>query len=304
MNWNQEISDFKYYLKLEKGLSDNSIEAYISDLRKLEEYILRIKKYKYTPDNLQYKHLQNFVFYIAELGVSEASQSRIVSTIRTFYKYQVFIDRINSSPALLLETPRLKRKIPDVLSVAEIDEIIDKIDLSTDLGHRNKAIVETLYSCGLRVSELVNLKISNLFFNEGFIRILGKGDKQRLVPISQTAVNEILLYINNYRKKLEVKQEYSDFVFLNRRAKPLTRNMVFIIIKDLANKAGIEKNVSPHTFRHSFATHLVEGGADLRAIQDMLGHASITTTEIYTHIDQSYLRDTIISFHPRGKKEV
>lgn len=303
MTWDLQISEYKTFLKLEKGLSDNSIFAYVADVNKLKEYITEIKKLPIEPYLVQYKHLQNFVFYVAQLEVSEATQSRIISAIRSFYKYLIITDKIKSNPSELLETPRLKRKIPDVLTVDEIDKIIEVIDLSFEHGHRNKAIIETLYSCGLRVSELTNLKLSNLFFDDAFIRIIGKGDKQRLVPISKSAMKEISVFVNNYRNKIKIAPNFEDFVFLNRRGKNLSRNMIFMIIKELVQKAQIDKNVSPHTFRHSFATHLIEGGANLRAVQDMLGHESITTTEIYTHINQSYLRDTIISFHPHGKKE-
>ena len=304
LNWENQISEYKSFLKLEKGLSENSILAYISDVIKLKEYIVDVKRYVLQPHLVQYKHLQNFIFYIVELGVSQATQSRIISAIRSFYKFLLISNKIQKNPAELLETPRLVRKIPDVLSIEEIDKIIEVIDLSTGQGLRNKAIIETLYSCGLRVSELINLKISNLFLDEGFIKVVGKGDKQRLVPISKKAIDLIVFYVNNDRKKIDIQLNFDDYLFLNRRGKPLTRNMIFMIIKDLVKKAEIDKNVSPHTFRHSFATHLVEGGADLRAVQDMLGHESITTTEIYTHIDQSYLRETIISFHPHGKKEI
>lgn len=304
MNWENQISEYKSFLKLEKGLSENSILAYISDVIKLKEYIVDVKRYVLQPHLVQYKHLQNFIFYIVELGVSQATQSRIISAIRSFYKFLLISNKIQKNPAELLETPRLVRKIPDVLSIEEIDKIIEVIDLSTDQGLRNKAIIETLYSCGLRVSELINLKISNLFLDDGFIKVVGKGDKQRLVPISKKAIDLIVFYVYNDRKKIDIQLNFDDYLFLNRRGKPLTRNMIFMIIKDLVKKAEIDKNVSPHTFRHSFATHLVEGGADLRAVQDMLGHESITTTEIYTHIDQSYLRETIISFHPHGKKEI
>jgi len=303
MNWRTHISDFKTFLELEKGLSKNTIVAYINDIKKLEEFICKIRKITIEPQFLQYKHLQDFVFFIAELGVSEATQARIISAIRSFYKFFIIEDKIDTNPATLLESPQLSRKIPEVLSVEEIDKIIDTIDLSHPQGYRNKAIIETLYSCGLRVSELINLKISHIFFEQNFVKITGKGDKQRLVPISKTALENIVFYINNHRSLVEITPGFEDFVFLNRRGKQLTRNMIFIMIKELVETAEISKNVSPHTFRHSFATHLVEGGADLRAVQEMLGHESIITTEIYTHIDQSYLRDTILTFHPHGKKE-
>ncbi len=303
MTWEQEIKEYKIFIELEKGLSENSIGAYLNDIGKLKEYITEIRNLPLNPEFIQFKHLQDFIMYIAQLGVSSATQARLISSVRSFYKFLVLEDKIDTSPATLLEAPRLSRKIPEVLSIEEIDMIISAIDLSMPEGQRNRAMIETLYSCGLRVSELVNLKISNLFFDEGFIKITGKGDKQRLVPISDLAKKEISNYVHQIRVHLSIQEGFEDYVFLNRRGKNLTRNMIFIIIKDLALKAKIGKKISPHTFRHSFATHLVEGGADLRAVQEMLGHASITTTEIYTHIDQSYLRETILSFHPRGQIE-
>ena len=302
MNWKHQISDYKSYLKLEKGLSNNSVIAYLRDLQKLEEYIRLIRKLQILPENLQQKHLQDFVMYVAELGISETTQARLISGIKSFFKYLLMNDYIKSSPASMLETPRISRKIPEVLSIEEIDLLIEQIDLSKLEGHRNLAIIETLYSCGLRVSELTNLKISNLFFDDSFIRVRGKGEKQRLVPIGRKAIHDISIYIEKSRNMLDIKAGFEDFLFLNRRGKVLSRNMIFIFIKELAKKAKIDKNISPHTFRHSFATHLVEGGADLRAVQEMLGHESITTTEIYTHLDQSYLRETILSFHPRARK--
>lgn len=303
MNWDLDIKEFKSFLELEKGLSGNSVEAYINDVSKLEEFILEIKKYPINPELIQHNHLQEFINYVAELEICETTQARIISSIRSFYKFLMFDDKILKNPTLLLQPPRLTRKIPEILSVEEIDKLIETIDLSLDEGRRNRAIVETLYSCGLRVSELVNLKISNLFFEQGFIKVIGKGDKQRLVPISEKAIEEITEYLNNNRNQIKIQIGFEDIVFLNRRGKNLTRNMIFIIIKELGINAQIDKIISPHTFRHSFATHLMEGGANLRAVQEMLGHSSITTTEIYTHMDQSYLRDTIISFHPYGQKE-
>lgn len=303
MNWNNQITDYKSYLKLEKGLSENSVEAYLNDFIKLQEYILGIRKLSILPEHLQQQHLQDFVIYMAELGISKTTQARLISGIRSFFKYLIMNDYIKDNPASMLETPRITRKIPEILSVEEIDLLLEQIDLSKPEGHRNLAMLETLYSCGLRVSELTELKISNLFFDESFIRVRGKGDKQRLVPISQKAIKEISVYFNNNRNQIDIQPGFEDFLFLNRRGKTLSRNMVFIIIKELAIAAGITKNISPHTFRHSFATHLVEGGADLRAVQEMLGHESITTTEIYTHIDQSYLRETIMNHHPRAFKE-
>ncbi len=304
MIWENQIKKYKNFLRLEKGLSENSIIAYIHNVYQLQNYIVETRKIQTPPHLLQYKHLQDFVMELAQTGISVATQSRAISAIRSFYKFLVLSDIIQNSPANLLEVPRLTRKIPEVLSVDEIDKIINSIDLSQPQGQRNKAIIETLYSCGLRVSELINLKISNLFIDEGFIKVVGKGNKQRLVPISSKAIENIILYMNDYRNMLNIAVGFEDFVFLNRRGKALTRNMIFIIVKESVKIAGIEKTVSPHTFRHSFATHLVEGGANLRAVQEMLGHESILTTEIYTHIDQSYLRETIFNFHPHGKKSV
>lgn len=299
MEWNDAIKNFKIFLKLEKGLSENTIEAYLNDIHKLQSYIKNISK-EIQPEFVTSAHLQNFVVSIAELGISEATQARIISSVRAFFKFLYQTEQIKSNPAKLLVTPRLKRKLPEILSVEEIDRIIEAVDLSKPEGYRNRAIIETLYSCGLRVSELISLKLTDIYSEQNFIKITGKGDKQRLVPISNKALSEIKNYIDYTRINIDIKDGYENILFLNRRGASLTRNMVFLIIKDLADKAEIKKNISPHTFRHSFATHLVEGGADLRAVQEMLGHSSITTTEIYTHIDQEYLKDTILSFHPRG----
>ncbi len=299
--WKQAIASFEEFLKLEKGLSQNSIEAYLRDISKLKEYIVSIKKYPLPPEHLTYRHLQDFLNWLSNFEISEATQARIVSGIKAFYKFLLMTEKIESSPAQLLEVPKVNRKIPEILTVEEIDRIINAIDLSKPEGHRNKAIIETMYSCGLRVSEVINLRLSDLFFEEEFIRVRGKGSKQRLVPISQQAIKAINLYIETYRKHLKIPEEYRDIVFLNRRGKKMTRVMIFLIVKELAEKAGINKNVSPHTFRHSFATHLIEGGANLRAVQAMLGHEHITTTEIYTHIDTNYLRDAILSHHPRTR---
>lgn len=299
MEWNDDIENFKNFLKLEKGLSENTVEAYLNDVFKLRSYLKNVSK-EIQAKFVTSTHLQNFVVSIAELGISEATQARIISSIRAFFKFLYQTDEIKINPSKLLETPRQKRKLPEILTVEEIDKIIEAVDLSKPEGYRNKAIVETLYSCGLRVSELISLKLTNIFAEQSFVKITGKGDKQRLVPISDKALAEIKNYIDNTRNKIEIKEGNENILFLNRRGAALTRNMIFLIIKDLAKKAEIKKVISPHTFRHSFATHLVEGGADLRAVQEMLGHSSITTTEIYTHIDQEYLRDTILNFHPRG----
>jgi integrase/recombinase XerD len=299
MDWQAVIKEFEGFLKLEKGLSSNSIEAYLSDIGKLEQF-LELVQIEATPEELDRELLGNFLSWITEMGLSARSQARILSGIKAFYRYLLLEDRIEKDPTALLEGPRLGSKLPEVLTVAEIDLMLECIDLSKPQGRRNKAMLETLYSCGLRVTELVELQISGIFRAEGFIRIIGKGDKERLVPFSPRALKEIDLYLPD-RNSLSIQAGNEDVLFLNRRGKMLTRNMVFTIIKELARSAGIQKTVSPHTFRHSFATHLVEGGADLRAVQEMLGHESITTTEIYTHLDSAYLREAIISFHPRSK---
>jgi integrase/recombinase XerD len=299
MEWRTHIKEYEGFLKLEKGLSSNSIEAYLSDIGKLEQF-LEHSQIEAGPEELDRKQLAQFLAWISEMGLSARSQARILSGIRTFYRYLLLEDLIEKDPTALLEGPRLGSKLPEVLSVEEIDRMLEKIDLSKPQGRRNKAMLETLYSCGLRVSELVGLQISGIFRAEGFIRVIGKGDKERLVPFSPRALKEIDLYLPD-RNALSIQPGNEDVLFLNRRGKMLTRNMVFTIIKELAKAAGIQKTVSPHTFRHSFATHLVEGGADLRAVQEMLGHESITTTEIYTHLDKAYLREAIISFHPRSK---
>jgi len=299
MKWQAIIKEYEGFLKLEKGLSSNSIEAYLSDIGKLKQF-MENAQIEAGPDKLDQGQLGRFLIWIAELGLSARSQARVLSGIKAFYAYLLLEEIIEKDPTALLEGPRLGTKLPEVLSVEEIDLMLGGIDLSKAQGQRNKAMLETLYSCGLRVSELVNLQISGIFRAEGFIRVIGKGDKERLVPVSPRALKEIDLYMPD-RNTLSIQPGNEDILFLNRRGKMLTRNMVFTIIKDLAKAAGIEKTVSPHTFRHSFATHLVEGGADLRAVQEMLGHESITTTEIYTHLDREYLREAIISFHPRSK---
>lgn len=292
---------FKQYLQLEKSLSKNSIEAYTDDLIKLMHYS-ELFLNNQSPDKFTYKQLVKFIEWVSELGISPASQARVISGIKTFYKFLVLENDIPSSPADLLEGPKLSRKLPVYLNVEEIDKMLSLIDRSKPEGERNLSMLETLYSCGLRVSELVNLKISDLHLNEDYIKVTGKGSKERLVPIGAAGKHLIKNYINQTRIHIPVKKGNEDFVYLNRRGSKLSRVMVFYIIKDLAEKAGIKKKLSPHTFRHSFATHLVEGGADLRAVQEMLGHESITTTEIYTHLDKHYLRDNILSYHPRNKK--
>lgn len=299
MKWELRIKEYRNFLLLEKSLSANTVEAYIRDVKKITEFLEYSKK-NIEPEKISLENLKSFIDWINELGVSAATQARILSGIKGFYKFMLLEDIIETDPSSLLETPKIGRKLPDVLTVEEIDLLLSKIDLSKPEGHRNKAMIETLYSCGLRVSELVGLRLSTIDFNEKFVKVIGKGNKERLVPISGRALKEIQYYLENYRHTLDIKKESEDILFLNRRGKALTRVMVFTIIKNLVIDAGIKKQVSPHTFRHSFATHLVEGGADLRAVQDMLGHESIITTEIYTHISREYLRDTILRFHPRS----
>lgn len=299
--WTGYYIRYKQYLQLERSLSINSIEAYADDLKKLENYSELFSGYQ-TPDKFSYKQLQQFIEWFAKIGFSAASQARVISGIKTFYKFLILENDIQQNPAELLETPKLTRKIPIFLNVEEIDQLLSLIDRSNNEGERNMSMLETLYSCGLRVSELVNLKITDLHLNSDYIKITGKGNKERLVPIGKIAKKLILNYLTTIRVKYPVKKEFVDILFLNRRGGKLSRVMVFYIIKDLAEKAGIKKTLSPHSFRHSFATHLVEGGADLRAVQEMLGHESITTTEIYTHLDRQFLRDNILSYHPRNKK--
>ncbi len=295
--WEAYKKGFKAYLRLERSLSENSIEAYLRDIAKLTDYLQFTQQLK-SPNDLSLKDLQALVKWVGELGMTATSQSRMISGIRSFYTYCVIEQICSVDPSLLLEAPRTKRSLPDTLSFDEIERMIAQIDLSTSEGGRNKAIVETMYSCGLRVSEVVNLKISGLYLDVGFIKVIGKGDKERLIPIGSTAIKFIKIYKETIRLHQPIQSGFEDTLFLNRRGKHLSRVMIFYIIKDLARKAGIHKIISPHTLRHSFATHLVEGGADLRAVQEMLGHESITTTEIYTHLDRYYLRDTLQRFHP------
>jgi integrase/recombinase XerD len=295
--WESYKKGFKAYLQLEKSLSDNSVEAYLRDIEKLTGYFQQSNNLK-TPAEVQLKDLEKFLKWIAELGLNATSQARIISGIRAFYKYCVLEDISTKDPTYLLEAPKLKRALPDILSFEEIENVLSQIDLSKPEGGRNKAIVETMYSCGLRVSEIVNLKISNLHLEVGFIRVIGKGDKERLVPVGKSAVKFINIYKNRIRVHITATAGNEDILFLNNRGGKLSRVMIFLIIKDLVKKAGIKKNISPHTFRHSFATHLIEGGADLRAVQEMLGHESITTTEIYTHLDREFLRKTLEKYHP------
>ncbi len=295
--WQEYKKGFYDYLNLEKSLSVHSVAAYLHDIELLTTY-LKDQKIEATPETISYLQLEGFISNIHALGLSTASQSRIISGIRSFFKYCLAEEIIESDPSILLEPPKQKRKLPDFLTVQEIQMILDAIDLSTPEGQRNKAIIETMYSCGLRVSEVTGLLISNIFADAEFIRVIGKGSKERLIPIGSEALKYIRIYLEEVRVHQPRIRGFEDILFLNRRGKSLTRVMIFIIIKELAHKAGITKNISPHTFRHSFATHLIEGGADLRAVQQMLGHESITTTEIYTHLDREYLRETVYRFHP------
>ena len=298
--WESYKKGYKAWLQLEKSLSENSVEAYLRDIDKLTQFFQATQSQK-TVETVDLKDLQAFLQWIGQLGLEPASQSRILSGIRSFYKYCYIEQIVKNDPTTLLESPKLKRALPDVLSFDEIETIVGQIDLSKPEGGRNKAILETMYSCGLRVSEVVNLRISALYLDVGFIRVIGKGDKERLVPIGSDAVKYIRIYLQDIRTHIPLKPGNEDILFLNRRGSKLSRVMIFLMLKDLVRLAGIGKNISPHTFRHSFATHLVEGGADLRAVQEMLGHESITTTEIYTHLDREYLRETLHRYHPAFK---
>jgi len=299
MNWDLHIKHFSNYLKLERSISANSVEAYERDVEKLKQF-MEMTHPKVSPLQVGSKQLQEFVGYINELGMSAFSQARILSGIKSFYKYLMFEELIDKDPTALIEGPKLGRKLPDTLEYHEIEKLLEAIDLSSPEGGRNRAMLEVLYSSGLRVSELVELKRDNVYFTEGFLRVIGKGNKERLVPIGRDALKYIKIYVEEIRPHVPVKAGQDSFVFLNKRGKKLTRVMIFIIIKNLAQKIGLKKSISPHTFRHSFATHLIEGGADLRAVQEMLGHESITTTEIYTHLDRDYLKQVIKEFHPRS----
>ncbi len=300
--WDTAIIEFKSYLQLERALSVNTIDAYLNDIRKLQEFV-ETKISGKKPNTIEIGDLKNFIEWIKENGLLPRSQSRILSGVRSFFRYLFLTDQINKDPSELIKSPKIGRKLPEFLSIEEIDRIEAAVDLSKPDGHRNKAIIETLYSCGLRVSELINLRLSNLFFAQGFIKIMGKGSKERLVPIGEKAIWEIDLYLEQRKLLHNIHPQAMNILFLNRRGKKLTRVMIFTIVKNLAEKAGIKKTISPHTFRHSFASHLVEGGADLRAVQEMLGHESIITTEIYTHLDREYLREAILSYHPRAVKK-
>lgn len=299
MSWKADIAGFRSYLKLEKSLSSNSVEAYEHDVQKLVQY-LEYAGLTVNASEIKTEHLRGFIEWISNLGMSATSQSRILSGLRAFYHYLLMENIVNHDPTELIDGPKTVRELPDTLDVEEITKMLENVDRSTPEGERNRAMLEVLYSCGLRVSELIELRISRIHSEEAFISIVGKGDKERLVPIGSVALAHIHLYLDNIRPQIEVKKGEEDILFLNRRGKRLSRVMIFLIIKKLAMVSGIKKRISPHTFRHSFATHLVEGGADLRAVQEMLGHASITTTEIYTHIDRRYLKEQVLKFHPRS----
>lgn len=297
--WDSYIKNFDSYLKIEKGLSENSCISYRNDVNKLKEFAI---SKNLLPKELKIKDLKSFVAVLFDLGLSPRSQSRVISGIKQFYEFLINEGILRENTAELLEQPKIGNKLPEILTINEIDFLMNAVDLSKKEGQRNRAILETLYSCGLRVSEIVDLSLSDLFFDEGFIRVIGKGNKQRLVPVSQNVIDEINNYVHGDRQSLKIVEMYRNFVFLNRRGNKLTRVMIFTIIKQLAEKIGLKKNISPHTFRHSFATHLIEGGANLRAVQEMLGHESITTTEIYTHLDQRFLKESILNHHPRNSQ--
>lgn len=299
MDWKTEVKEFKLYLKLEKSLAPATIEAYLHDIQKFIQF-MEYKGLAIPVKKVDLVHLREFLDWVNELGMTAGTQARVISGLKSFFRFLLLDEKIEEDPSALLEAPKIGRKLPEVLSVIEIDALLSEIDLSKPEGQRNKAMLETLYSCGLRVSELVSLKLTNYYPDKGFLRVVGKGNKERLVPIGKKAIKEIGYYMPDRNSLPVIKKESENILFLNRRGKQLTRVMVFTIIKSLAEKAGLKKNISPHTFRHSFATHLVEGGADLRAVQEMLGHESIITTEIYTHIDREYLRDAILRFHPRS----
>lgn len=299
MSWQFHIKQYKAYLKLERSLADNSIDGYLQDINRLVQH-QELTGSEKGPLKIADHDIRDLIEYISELGMSAYSQARIISGIKSFYKYLLFEGDIDKDPSELIEAPKLGRKLPDTLSFNEIETLLAGIDMSKPEGQRNRAIIETLYSSGLRVTELIELKLNNIFEHEGFIRVIGKGSKERLIPIGSDALKHINLYVEYIRCHLEIKPGNDGFVFLNRRGAKLSRVMIFTIIKNLAASVSLKKNISPHTFRHSFATHLIEGGADLRAVQDMLGHESITTTEIYTHLDRDYLKQVVKDFHPRS----
>lgn len=296
--WTPYIKGFRSYLQLERSLSPNTLEAYAHDLEKLVQF-LDYKQISVAPEQIKHEHLQEFIKWVSDLGMTARTQARVLSGVKAFYKYLLMENVMQDDPTELIEGPSIGKKLPDFLTVEEINLLLSNIDLSLPEGQRNKAMLETLYSCGLRVSELVGLQLSQSYFNDGFVKVTGKGNKERIIPMGSSAIKQIHLYLEGIRNHLPIQKGHEDFIFLNRRGRKLSRVMVFMIIKDLATKAGIRTSISPHTFRHSFATHLIEGGADLRAVQEMLGHSSITTTEIYTHLDKDYLRSAILQFHPR-----
>nr|NQU94313.1 site-specific tyrosine recombinase XerD [Bacteroidota bacterium] len=303
MNWEIYAKGFKFYLQLEKSLSSNSVDAYLSDIGKLQQFMIVSGREGMDPRQIELIHLEEFLSWINNLGLNASSQARILSGIKAFYKYLLMEDILVHNPAELIDSPKIARKLPDTLSKEEVEKMINCTDLSKPEGERNKAILETLYGCGLRVSELVNLQLSNIYFDLEFVKVIGKGKKERWIPIGSKALYQIEIYKNHIRNTIAIKKGQEDYLFLSKRGNKLSRVMIFLIIKKSAERAGISKNISPHTLRHSFATHLVEGGADLRAVQDMLGHESITTTEIYTHLDRRYLRETLEKYHPRAKKK-
>lgn len=299
MNWSEYLDGYRSYLQLEKSLSENTVEAYFKDIKKFTDF-LDSDGFIGDPGTVTQDKIREFIDSVNKLGRSASSQARALSGIKSFFKYLLVYDKIDKDPSSLIETPKIGKKLPVVLSPDEVTDLIAAIDLDSETGYRNVAILEVLYGCGVRVSELVGLKLTNIHFDEGFIKVQGKGNKERLIPLGDKAKDAILLFIEEYRSSLKINKKDENILFLNRRGKMITRVMIFTIIKDLATKIDLNKRISPHTFRHSFATHLLEGGADIRAIQDMLGHESITTTEIYTHLDKEYLKDTIMRFHPRS----
>lgn len=298
--WEHEIIEYKNFLKLERSLSDNSISAYVNDINKLTSFLKLVNKESIQYSDIDSKIIQEFVEYIYNLGISSYSQARIISGVKSFFNYLLIEEKIKLNPTQLIESPKLDKKLPDTLNIDDIENILSSIELNSFEGVRNRAIVETLYSCGLRVSELINLSYQNLYLDIGFIKVIGKASKERLVPIGSSAIKYITIYDKDYRKNIKVKAGNDGFLFLNRRGSKISRNMIFIIIKKITQKLNLEKKISPHTFRHSFATHMIEGGADLRAVQEMLGHESITTTEIYTHLNKEYLREVVKKYHPRS----
>ena len=298
--WEHEIIEYRNYLKLERSLSENSISAYINDIRKLTSFLISSNKKKIKYSDIDSNLINQFIEYLYKLGISPHTQSRIISGVKSFFGYLILEEKISVNPTELVESPKLNKKLPDTLNLDDIDKMFLSIEMNSYEGTRNRAILETLYSCGLRVSELINLTFQNLFLDIGFIKVIGKGSKERLVPIGSQAIKYINLYNENYRKNMNVKKGNEGYLFLNRRGSKISRNMIFIIVKTISVNLNFKKNVSPHTFRHSFATHMIEGGADLRAVQEMLGHESITTTEIYTHLNKEYLREVVNKFHPRS----